>query len=450
MSQLSLEDADKSSWAKNRADEWNAALIEVKKEHKLSNKKILAMSEGNDPYWMTSGKMLKALWAKEIMQETIIPHIKRIGIENIHLRDIHYTLASNPEQKTWNGERYLNTDNCWKDLILSFAVARYTAMIDWQLIRDKKNIFQERSFYAENENFTEKLERGKEGITVNNIIYENILYRFSNMLNAWHWMNVHVEIWVEKDLPLLEKVCTKHKINCVVGEGETSITQVFQLADRISKIKKPIRIGYVSDCDVVGSNMSKAMARKLEFLSFSRELNTDIKVVPLMLTPKQVSDFNLPTIPMKTSKSRAYETRKDNWFISREMDGAVEINSLHALYPDDFRNILEDFILSYKDIELWNKVEQFNETVQQFVREKIDENNIDISSIIDAIENVDWDKVTEEYDEKVEEIGKSELDFEDNDAEYKWLLDTKRGYFEQLKNYHKYEHGNFVEKEEEI
>jgi len=447
LSKLSTEDIDRSSWAKNRADEWNVTLIEVKKEQKLSNDIILAMSPGSDPYWMTTGKMLKALWAQEVMKQTIIPHLNRIGVENIHLRDIHYTLTSDPNQKTWDGERYLNTVSCWKELITAFAVARYTNMVDWQLIRDNKNIFYQRSKYDENKDFTERIEKGKKGINVNNIISEVMLYRFYDMLNQWNWMPVHVEIWCEKDLPLLNLVCEAHGINCVIGEGETSITQVFQLADRIKETKKPVRIGYVADCDVVGSTMSKSMARKLEFLSST--LDIDIKLVPLMLTPAQVENFGLPTVPMKPSKSGAYETRKDNWLISRGMDGAVEINSFHALYPEDFRGILERFINSYKDVDLWNKIGKFNEKVQQFVREKIDDSNIDLSSIINAIEEVDWDKVTIEYDEKVEDIGKSELDFENNDAKYNWLLDTKRGYFEQLENYHRYEHGNFVEKKEE-
>ncbi len=434
---------DNNSWAKNQADEWNSNLIQAKKDHNLSNDMILAMSPSVDPYWMTPGKMLKSLWAQEIMEKIIIPHLRRIGVENIHLRDIHYTLTSDPNQKTVSGERYLNTDNCWQELILAFAVARYTGMVDWKLIRDNKNVFHHRSKYDENKDFSELVEKGIAGINVDDIIRETILYRFYDMLNHWNWMPVHVEIWCEKDLPLLELVCNENGINYVIGEGETSITQVFQLADRISDIKKPVRIGYVADCDVVGSNMSKSMSRKLEFLS--KKLDMDIKLVPLMLTPEQVSSFGLPTIPMKPSKSGAYETRKDNWLISREMDGAVEINSFHALYPEDFRGILEDFISSYKDMDLWDKIEGFNEKVQEFVREKIDGSNIDISSIINALEDVDWNEVTTEYDEKVEEIGKSELDFENNDAKYKWLLDTTQGYFVQLKKYYLYEHGKLKE-----
>jgi len=438
-----IKEMENYAWAKKQADKWNTGLIKAKKELKLSNDRILAMSPANDPYWMTPAKLMKAKWAEEIMEETITPHLERIGVRDIHLRDIHYTLTSSELQETWDGERYLNTVGCWSDLIKAFAVARYTGLIDWRLIRDNKNILYQRTRYGNNKTFMGNLIEGKDSLTVDNIIYETLLFRFGDMLNPWNWMPIHIEIWTEKDLALLELICSKHKVNMVVGEGETSITQVFQLVERIRKAGKPTRIAYIADCDVVGSNMSKAMARKLEFLlnKLLGEEKRDVKVIPLMLTPTQVDDYGLPTIPMKPSKSGAYETRKDQWLASRGMDGAVEVNAFHALYPDDFKFIVESFISSYKDEKMWKRVKEFNGTVRDFVREQIDCSNVDISSLIKAIESVDWVKVEKEYHDNVDEIGESELSYGYKDQKYRWLLDTERNYFEQLWAYNRYENG---------
>ncbi len=451
--------------AREAADKWNRGLNASRKKHGLSIDDVVAMSPGNDPFWMTPGKILKAAWAQIIMDNIIKPHLRRINvgvpdsqkIKDIHLRDIHYILTG-MNYSIWDrSETYQNSTAHWDLLITAFANARYLNMVDPILIRDNKNKYEKRTDYRSDWDFETRIERGKEDLNKTEVL-ELFTSWFEGLKNWHNHMGVHIEIWIEKDLALVELVAKKYKIDTVTGEGETSVTQVYKIINRIKKAAKPVRIGYIADCDVVGSNMSKAMARKMEFVIHMLERDGfDVKLTHLMLTPAQVEQYNLPTIPMKVSKSGAYETRKDDWMEARGLPGAVEINSFHALYPDEFKAILENFINSYYDSEIKDKVKDFNKEQTKYIEELLI-NNEKITKplekflevLIAAIDDIDWEDQESEYDADfdglIEEHG--EKDYSDRDEHYQWLLDTELDYGGQLDRYDEYEAGELDNPEE--
>lgn len=444
--------------ARKAADLWNKGLNAARKEGGLSIDDVIAMSAGNDPFWQTPGKMLKAIWADHIMKNIIKPHLRRIKVADIHLRDIHYILTG-MNYKTWDvSEVYRNTTAHWSDIITAFANARYLDLVDPALIRDNKNKCNRRTDYRPDYDFDKRIESGKEDLSKEMVL--DLFVSWFDGLKNWHnHMPCHIEIWAEKDLALLEQVAKKYKIDTVVGEGETSITQVYRIINRIKKAGKPVRIGYIADCDVVGSNMSKAMSRKMEFIIKQLKADDyDVKLTHLMLTTAQVRQYNLPTIPMKESKSGAYETRKDEWMEARGLEGAVEINSFHALHPGEFKAILVNFITSYYDSDIKDKIRDFNKDQSESIKELISEDeNINslledfLTALNDAIDGIDWhvkgcdydddfDSMLEEHDEK---------DYSNRDEHYQWLLDTELQYGEQLSRYNEYEAGELDNPEED-
>ena len=444
--------------ARETAAKWNSSLNASRKKHGLSIDDVVAMSPGNDPFWMTPGKILKAIWAKRIMDNVIKQHLSRINVPDIHLRDIHYILTG-MNYSIWDGsETYQNTDAHWSDLITAFANARYLDLVDPTLIRDNKNKYDKRTDYRENYGFGPRVECGKRDLSKEKVL--ELFTSWFDGLKNWHnHMPVHVEIWAEKDLALLEQVAERYKIDTVVGEGETSVTQVYQIVNRIKKAGKPVRIGYIADCDVVGSNMSKAMSRKMEFIiHMLEEEGFDVKLTHLMLTPAQVSQYGLPTIPMKQSKSGAYETRKDEWMEARGLSGAVEINSFHALHPDEFKDILVNFIMSYFDSDIKSKVRDFNSDQTEKIKELIS-NDESINSLLDefltaltdAIDEIDWEEQESEYDTDFSDMldEHDELVYSDRDEHYQWMLDTELDYGDQLTRYNEYEAGELDNPEEE-
>lgn len=440
----SVTDHPRYEEARKLSSDLRKELNKSRKEAKLEISDVVAMSQGNDPYWMTTGKVLKAYWAEEVMETIVKPWLRAQGVKNMHLRNIHYNMTRSAEILTWNGEQYQNTDAHWKDLIEAFANARYLGLVDWKLIRDNKNELAHRTSYKVPRTFDEAIDKVRENLTAEVAIDKLVKKPFNDMLNVWHFQPVHVELWAEKDLSLLEKVAKGWSINTITGEGEISITQIYLAAERIVQAKKPVRIGYISDCDVVGTNMVKAMARKLEYRLKAqlRKRNVDVKVVPLMATPEQIEELGLPTTPHKRAKAQAYQTRVDNWLETRNMTGAVEVNSLESLHPEYFKQVLEDFIRSYVDVEKWNEVINFRKEIPDWVIGHLDDSEIDMSSFDDMIDAVDWTDIEADHNGRITDMGESEMDYEENDPNYKWLLDTKLKYGEQLGLYRKYDRGD--------
>jgi hypothetical protein len=432
--------------AQEFADEYNESLNAIKRRTKIPIKDLLAMSSSTDPFWMTKSKVEKALWAKDVVDTIVKPHINRIGVKNIHLRDIHYILVSIPHHLP-DGETYENTMKAWKELIQAFSVARYLDFVDYSLIRDNKNEFYKRTYYGRGRTFNTARYKAKENIAPETIIEKILLKPFERLLNPWSTQKFHIEIWAEKDLALLDKVSEDWGINLVVGEGETSVTMVYELADRIRVADKPTRICYVADCDVVGMNMSKAMARKVEYLLNRRGSELDVKLVPIMLTAPQVREFDLPTVPMKTVTStvgvkHGYETRKENWYAAQELDGAVEVNAMHAQHPDEFKDTIEGFIRNYLDVDKWNEFVEYRKGVKQMVRDKMDDSLLDLSSFTDMYEAVDWADLRKTFNDDIKDIGISDISIDEADLEYSWLLDTTLTYGGQMNKYNLYEDGN--------
>jgi len=428
--------------ARELAGRLRGGLNESRKEIGAEISDVLAMSQGSDPYWMTTGKILKAYWAQDVVNNTVMPFLISQGLKNMHLRDIHYTLTGSEGSITWNGEEYMNSDKHWGELIEAFANARYLKLFEWKLIRDNKNEFYHRTSYRRPKTFAEALDLVRENLEPEVVIKKLIEQPFKDMLNIWNFQPVHVEIWAEKDLALLEKICKAWSLNAVVGEGETSITQVLLLVDRLIAANKPARIAYISDCDVVGSNMVKAMARKVEYFLMLKGSKLDVRVIPLMATPEQVEELGLPTKPHKKGKKQAYDTRVQNWLDTRGMDGAVEVNTIHAIHPEFFKDTIEDFIQEYVDVDKWNEVIDMRKAIPKWVTGHLDETMVDVSSLDAMIEAVDWDDIELDHSIRVDNMGESELDYDQADKDHNWLLSTTLEYGDQLEKYQEFDDGD--------
>ncbi|MBY8999192.1 MAG: hypothetical protein KGD60_15895, partial [Candidatus Thorarchaeota archaeon] len=138
--------------------------------------------------------------------------------------------------------------------------------------------------------------------------------------------------------------------------------------------------------------------------------------------------------------------------------GAVEINSFHALYPDEFRAILVNFITSYFDEEIKDKVKEFNEEQSDIIKEHVsNDDNINsllgdfLKALTETIDKLDWEAQEKDYNGDFETLLEEhqELDYSDRDEHYQWLIDSELDYFEQLNRYNEYEAGELDNPEEE-
>ena len=198
------------------------------------------------------------------------------------------------------------------------------------------------------------------------------------------------------------------------------------------------------------------------FLSDTEPLSPDPSVAGELssdtLAQEKVIDPIQEEREQESKKVAAYETRKDDWMKARGLTEAVEINSFHALYPDEFRAILVNFIMSYFDESLRDEINDFNEEQTGNIEELIS-NDEEINRLLDefltmlkdAIDVVDWDEKEGEYDTDFQDMidNHGEFDYSKRDDHYQWLLDTELGYGEQLTRYTEYEKGELDNPEEE-
>ena len=69
--------------ARKTASEWREVLDTARKKVGAAIADMLAMSQGNDPYWMTTGKVLKAYWAQDVMRNIVQPFLTAQKIKSI-------------------------------------------------------------------------------------------------------------------------------------------------------------------------------------------------------------------------------------------------------------------------------------------------------------------------------------------------------------------------------
>jgi hypothetical protein len=101
-----------------------AAIQTMASELKRPIASLLALSDGNDPHYLTPGRMHKAEWFAALYRE----HDFSAGV---HLRRIHYRLVSQEEPVAMpSGEPYENTEHCWKILSGASKDARYAGLVD--------------------------------------------------------------------------------------------------------------------------------------------------------------------------------------------------------------------------------------------------------------------------------------------------------------------------------
>ncbi len=138
--------------------------------------------------------------------------------------------------------------------------------------------------------------------------------------------------------------------NLVLGVGEMSETAARNACGRAADARKPMRILYVSDFDPAGRSMPAALARKVEFTIASAELDLDVTLEPIVLTPEQVKQYQLPRTPIKETERRAAKFEK------RFGSGATELDALEALHPGELSRIVEAEVCRYLDPTLGRRV----------------------------------------------------------------------------------------------
>jgi hypothetical protein len=410
---------------------------------------LIALSPQNDPFYVgvaarrEAGEWFARLWGE-------------LGFKvGSHLRRIHYIIISqDPLVLKPNGEPYFNTENDWKTLGKASLAARYYRLIPDGALADHRNDpaiicaatpAQPRSASCS--------AGGKYGISLGGReIDREVMPPWLDVTSAHFSQRFLVEVWVvEKSTQndILEPLARRLGFNLIPGIGETSEIRAREAIERAMDDRRSMRILYVSDFDPGGRSMPVALARKVEYWLRELDLDIDITLQPIVLTPEQCEHYRLPRTPLKETERRADKFEK------RFGSGATELDALEALHPGELAKIIEAEVCRYIDPTLDSRLRSVNSTFEQRVNaaerevlSRFDTSDIKerLNDLVDQFES-DFDDLEEEANSMWEDVAK-ELEAEaprfdpadlptprpatPPDAP---LFDSKRSYLEQIDHY---------------
>lgn len=354
---------------------------------------LLALSQQNDPFYAGVGSRRRAAeWFAQIW----IEH----GGTGSHLRRLHYRLISSslPTKKPDGGD-YQNTENDWQLLSGASLAARYLDLIPFDGLIDRRN--EEPMIFAYNLQADPEKELGADcgtdddDPTVDDLSPPDMPPLPSLGLSFDDPVQKYiVEVWIEKSTQndWLVPLCRRRGVNLVVGIGEQSEIRSRQLAMRASEYGAPVRIVYLSDFDPGGRSMPKAVARKVEFTIAKHELDVDLQLIPLVLSPDQCREYRLPRTPIKES-----ERRKDK-FERIFGIGATELDALEAIHPGEMARLLEAEFANWLDADLDRRARRLRSELETHLTRVENRVHSEYASAIETIEN-DFDAIIKELKE---------------------------------------------------
>jgi hypothetical protein len=414
---------------------------------------LIALTRNSDPFFAgMSSRAVGAQW--------FAPLYRDYGGGGVpHLRRIHYRLVSPPEGVRIllpNGREYQNTENDWNYLCAASRDARYFNLIPFDGLADRRN--DPPLIYATDADPQRELKASCDVCSEWTYFDKPELPPLPDLdVDGFETIqNYIIEIWIEKSTQndWLDPLCKGRCINLVTGIGEQSEIRTRELAMRAAKYKAPVRVLYLSDFDPGGRSMPKAVARKVEFAIHKFGLNVDFQLIPLVLTPKQCRQYNLPRIPIKDT-----ERRKDK-FEQTFGVGATELDALEAIHPGELKRIVEEELNNWLDPNLGHRVwiakfdQQFRcdkivKRVREEYAEQIDELSKRFKRIIEELDEWEdeadelWAGIAQELEDLAPDL--SDVEIPRSEAPGKTdrfvLFDSKRDYLTQMDHYNAWKDG---------
>lgn len=313
---------------------------------------LYALSDTCDPFFIPPAREAAAEWFSEVWKALDPPN-------GVHLRRLHYSIVSLPEDRRprkLDGTLYQNTEKDWRLLNAASVDARAMGLVDAARFTDRR---AGEPLHVASEN-DEAVEASVDvsGAEIEPPLGE-LAFGFSYEPQRYYFPappEVHlrlpaliepyaIEVWAEKSTmnDVLAPIAWAHNVTLISGVGDLSVTHCHWAIERACAHGKPTRIFYISDHDPSGRRMPVAVARKVEYL-LRRDGHDDLNVrlEPLVLTAEQVEEYGLPRIPIKDTD------RGKQHFEDQFGEGATELDALEALFPGALGRIVTEAIDRYR------------------------------------------------------------------------------------------------------
>lgn len=174
----------------------------------------------------------------------------------------------------------------------------------------------------------------------------------------WTRQNVYVEVWIEKDAlaGVIYDITARWDIPLMVTRGYPSLSYAHEAAQYMVSIGKPVYIYYLGDYDPSGLDIVRALRTRL--FEFTNGLPIHFRHIAV--TPEQISEWDLPTRPTKTTDPRAIHFNGNQ---SVELD-AIPVHLL--------RGLVDNAILQHVDLNEVARLRQIEEAEKQSLALVID------------------------------------------------------------------------------
>lgn len=149
---------------------------------------------------------------------------------------------------------------------------------------------------------------------------------------VWADTDAYVEVWLEKDAlaGVVQAVTAKYDVPLMVARGFSSLSFLHSAAEDIAALDKPAYIYHLGDRDPSGVCAAGKIEETLREFAPEAEIHFD----QLAVLPWQITAWNLPTRPTKTSDSRSKTFKGDS----------VELDAIH---PKQLRQTVADAITQH-------------------------------------------------------------------------------------------------------
>lgn len=153
---------------------------------------------------------------------------------------------------------------------------------------------------------------------------------------------------------IFDRVCRQYDAILVVCRGYNSLTQLYELYEILAKLDKPLHVRFFSDFDPTGLDIQRNFAEQaadlgMQFASFER----------IALTEELIAQYKLPSVPAKSTDSRA-----KSW-------GSKGVVELDALDPAVLRQLIEAAIKEHFDMAIYSEVKRLEKVLKRKLARKV-------------------------------------------------------------------------------
>jgi hypothetical protein len=373
-------------------------------------------------------------WVRDRFQE----YISQEGREDAYLRGLHYFIVStyaedNPirwlpcraptknaiklakkanipieelykqhEDGSWT-RLYRNTLNEYKNLSDYVVIVRMKGLIPWSLLQDHKNDEITQGCWDRKEavlNSVYGTNAGEFDFTFDKMDdweeYKSSIYLSISRPHFNHQdKRLIVIVEKSKNKGEIERLCRKNGADFIQFGGQHSVTRLQQLTKLAKAENKAMRIFHLTDLDIAGWNMPKAILKRIQEIY----PNPEHESIRVCLTRKQANAWNLPE-SFDPIKDKAY---KDGSLKKFEKEtGSISCIELDGVPRKLLIATIIDALAKYSGIDEDNK--EYKETEEKY-NNRYTEIKEEFFEDLDSIDSsIDYQAKVDRFNEIIDEI----------------------------------------------